>query len=248
MTSVTGSPRTVEGADAEPIAGSILTALTTALERGMISKEDVLKALGVKRQSGRQAPPLPTFLFKSSGIEVKIRKMGPFTLDEIRLSMQRSPDNKPPSPPRVQVNYGTSTDPQIEWEDNPADPQYKKDLVDWQAAQTEKEGRQFIDTIVRHAVVVELGEDELEEVRHTRAFLIGMGIDKENIAALSDHEVYVKHVCVKNTDDLQRLQSEVIGQSIPTEALVKAHEDTFPSPVQEKASEGLAGAPLWNPI
>jgi hypothetical protein len=242
----TGSSAKSDGVESE--TGTLIEGLILALEAGTIDKDEVLKALNVKRQKGRKAPPLPEFTFEGSGITVNIRRMGPFTLDQIRLSLQREEGGKGPRPPMVEVNYGTKDQPDMRSEENPADPAYKEALAVFQKETTEKEGRKFIDTIVNHAVVCELGEEELEEIAHARAFLIGLGADADEVKAISDHEIYVKHVCVKSTGDLKLLQEAVIGESIPTEERIQAQEATFRGNVQEETPEILGRAPVGDEL
>lgn len=214
-------------------AAKALKLIQHAVSTGLLSKAEVIRAAGGK---GRQVAELPEFTFKGSGIAVGVRKLGPFTIDELRLALSR--ETKPPEPPVVRVYYGEAEDPKPDdpdWKEeyNEADPKYREDMAAYEAEQTEKLGRRVIDTIIEFAVEAFPDKDE---VARTRAFLHKMGVPQEKIDQLSDHDVWVKHVCIKTQEDLTDLQNFVLGRSIPSEQHVQAHVDTFQRDVQEEAS------------
>lgn len=219
----------IDDMDRDEAAEKILEVLRSALDRDIISKDQVLRAIKPK---GRAAPELPEFTFPGSGITVKVRRLGPFTLD--MMSRQARAEDPPPPVPTRMVNYGTEDEPVWEREENPADPEYRKLLEEYENKIEESGGRQVIDTIIKNAVIADI---DYEEVDYMRSFLLELGSPKEEVDAMSDHMVYVKHICIKNGDDLTKLQKFVIGESVPTEERVQAHEDAFRGQVSGQANQ-----------
>lgn len=201
----------------------IISALKVALETGILKEDDVTNVIKPK-QKGRKVTSLPEFTFPGSGITVKIRQLGPFTLDQINRQVRE--ELNPPDVPKVMVNYGTPEKADMHMEENPADPAYKEALAEYERKVEESGARKTIDTIIKHAVVVDVDQDEVEAMRE---FLLDLEMSKEELDSTSDHMIYVKHVCIKTTRDLQDLQKFVIGESVPTEERVQAHEDSFRS-------------------
>lgn len=223
-------------------AERILSAVKAAVSAGLLTSEQVFKHLGV-RPKGRAARPLPEFTFPGSGVVVQIRRMGPFTLESVKMAL--AAEKEIPKPPKVQVNYGTQDKPEYHWEENPADPKYAEELIKYQAELGEQTGRRVIDLIIKHAVEV---DPDPEEVRNTREFLIDLGTPAEDVERLSDKELYIKHVCIVSGLDLVALQQFVIGQSVPTEERIKAHEDSFRGNVSGQATEQVSGSTLRDEV
>lgn len=227
--------------DINPADGlEFLRVLKAMVEKGLLTREQVLSTVKPK---GRAAPPLPEFTFPDSGVTVSIRKMGPFTLDLVRTSLLEK--HQPPSPPMVEVNYGTEDKPEMKLEANPADPAYKEQLAAYEVEIAEKSGREVIEAIIENAVVVDV---DLEEVKSARVMLERLGTDPEEVVRMSDHAVYVKHVCIKSSKDLTQLQEVVLGESIPSEAAVRRHEDTFRGEVSREAATPVQSADVRNEI
>jgi len=201
----------------------LISALQVAIENGMLTTDQVMGSVKPK-QKGRKVQKLPEFTFPGSGITVRIRQLGPFTLDQINRQVRE--EIEPPPVPKSMVNYGTPEKPDMHVEENPADPEYKKALAEYERKIEESGARETIDTIIKHAVVVEVDDDEVQAMRD---FLLDLGTPKNELDAISDHMIYVKHVCIKTAKDLQELQKFVIGESLPTEERVQAHEDSFRS-------------------
>ena len=218
----------------------ILDMLSVAIDRNVITANQIISQVK-PRAKGRKVTDLPSFTFKGSGIEVKIRTLGPFTLDAISRSVRE--EIQPPDVPRVMVNYGTSDKPDFKMEENPADPEYKKVLEEYERKIGEEGGRKTIDTIINHAVVAEIDE---EEVQAMRLFLLDLGVSKEELDRQTDHAIYIKHVCIKTANDLTDLQNFVIGQSVPTEERVKAHEDSFRGEVQGETNQEMHRSTVGN--
>lgn len=204
-------------------ADKLISALHVAIESGIVTPDEVIGIVKPK-QKGRKVTSLPEFTFPGSGITVRIRQLGPFTLDQINRQVRE--ELNPPDVPKVMVNYGTPEKADMHLEENPADPAYKEALAEYERKIEESGARKTIDTIIKHAVVVDVDLDEVEAMRE---FLLDLEMPKEELDSISDHMIYVKHVCIKTTRDLQDLQKFVIGESVPTEERVQAHEDSFRS-------------------
>ncbi len=219
---------------------AVLDLVGKAIERGIVTPDQIDKKIRPKRK-GRLAPPLPSFTFPGSGITVQIRRLGPFTLDAINRKVRE--ERRPPEPPRTMVNYGTEEKPEYKIEENQADPEYKQALVEYEAEVQDAGGRKIIDTIIEHAVIVEIDDDEVENMR---SFLLDLGMSQEEVGAVSDHSIYVKHVCIKTGEDLTELQRFVIGESMPTGERVQAHEDTFRSEVPGQTNQEVQRTTVGN--
>lgn len=228
-----GAPTKMEDimSDEESVqAERILDVVKVAVEKGILSREQVLIATG--KQKGRKVPELPEFTFPGSGITVRIRRLGPFTLDA--MSQQARFDEMPPAVPIRMVNRAADDEtPIYEPEENPADPEYKDALREYERKIEESGSRKVMDAIIEHAVVVDVDPDS---VKSAREFLKSIGVSQEEVDKESDHSIYVKHVCVATTEDLSMLQKFVVGESMPTEERIQAHEDSFRGNVQGKTS------------
>lgn len=218
----------------------VLTMLQAALDRGIITKDQMFKAAKVK--GGRKPKDLPKFTFKGSGITVGVRKLGPFMIDTI--SRQLRDEVKPPEVPKVIVNYGTEEKPDYRTEENEADPEYKEALREYEETIANSSGRRILDTIIDKAIVVEEYDDE--EIEATREFMEGLGVSKEELDAMSDHQIYVKYICIKISDDISDLQQFVLGESVPSEELVRKHEDSFRGNVSVQADTSVSGDSVGN--
>lgn len=210
--------------DSTEIKEKVMLIVSNMIKTGEITKSDLMSLFPGK---GREVPELPTFTFPSSGIEAKVRKLGPFTLDAVRSQMIA--EIKPPEPPKVVVNYGTDENPEFKTETNEASQEYRDKLAEYERTIEEGGARKLIDVIIENAIIVDIDEGE---VKFWRSFLVSMGIPEHDVEKMSNHTIYVKHVCIKTTDDLTSMQNFVIGASVPSEALVKAHEDSFRGEVQ----------------
>lgn len=218
----------------------ILEMIRVAVEKHVVTADQIVNQVQPKKK-GRAVPALPSFTFPGSGITVQVRRLGPFTLDAINRKVRE--EKRPPEPPRTMVNYGTEEKPEFKIEENQADPAYKQALIEYEAEIQDAGGRRIIDTIIEHAVIVEIDEDE---VANMRAFLLDLGVSQEEVDSISDHSIYVKHICIKTGEDLQALQAFVIGESMPTEDKVRAQEDTFRSEVPGQTDQEMPRTVVGN--
>lgn len=240
MDGLSGSALDVREREAELAKQSLLSAISEAIDAGLLTPQEVAKAGRVK---GRTVAPLPKFIFPDSGITVGIRKLGPFTLDKIRLGLAKK--MQPPPPPVVKVNYGTEADPDWKEEPNPADPEYKKALAEHEATIEQAMGMELIQKILTFSVDVDIDEGEVERAKQ---LLLDLGTPPEELEGMSSQRVYLEHVCIKSPRDLAELQQAVTGMSMPSEANVQMHVDTFQRPIQGEAPIQLSGAPIGDEV
>lgn len=176
---------------------------------------------GAHRQGGgRTPPPLPSFTFPTSGITVQIRRLGPFTSDELTKAVIRQ--HPRPQPPMNRVEIGG----EVRDEPNDADPDYVTSLAAWERAVRSHASEKLFDLVVNYSVVCEIDADAVEQAR-----LMLQMIDSSAVTDASDRAVYVKHVCILSQEDVTKLLAFVTSQSQPTEEAVQAHVETFPGDV-----------------
>lgn len=192
-----------------------------------------------RRQKGRRVPELPTYLFEETGVEVHIRRLGPFTMDEIRKTLKKQ--RQPPTVPTIVVEVG---DMAVKMrEPNPNDPTYRQELQDYNVWLATSTGEKMVDLMVNYCIVVEPEPDIVAEKRELLAL-----IDGELNATYSDREVYVRHYLMASTEALEGVQNFILGRSMPTQEAVEEHIESFPSDVQGEATVSTPGAPIRLPV
>lgn len=186
-------------------------------------------------QKGRKVPELPTYTFAVTGVEVKIRRLGPFTMDEIRKSLKKQ--RKPPEVPTVVVEVG---DARVRLsEPNPGDPDYRRAVEEYNLWISTTIGEKMMDLMVNYCILCTVEEDIVTEKRALLA-MIDPTINEE----YSDREVYVQHYLLGTTDELESVQNFILGRSMPTEEAVQEHIDTFPGDVQGETPVRSPGTPI----
>ena len=168
------------------------------------------------RQNGRTPPPetLTDFPFPDTGRIVQIRKISTLLRAEVRRHVTARPEFAQPQPPISSVDYGdgTVTIP------NPSHPIYQQLLADWNRRVNEETGQRLKSLAIRRGVVCEVDAAAVAQVRAEA------GID---LSEYDDHYVYVAFVCVGSEDDWTDLLRAIFERSIPQEAAIQAHIDTF---------------------
>ena len=191
-----------------------------------------------RRQRGRNAP-LPTYLFETTGVEVQVRRLGPFTMDEIRKTLQK--EQKAPQPPRIQVRVGEADVPM--WEENLQDPDYLQAVRDYHTWLSTSMANKVLDLMVNYCIVCEVDDEAVTDKRA----MLGI-IDPALNDEYSDREVYVRYYLLATPQDLESVQRFILGQSMPTEEAVQEHVDTFPGGVQGQAVVLPSSAEIGVPI
>jgi hypothetical protein len=173
---------------------------------------------------GRVVPPLPEHTFQGSGITVRFRRIGPMA--QQRLAQQIMLDDPEPVPPMVKTELGE--------EPNPADPAHDRALKAWQARTFVKLNQQLL-VLAALECEVTIGDAEKEEIARRQRYLKAVGMPWEPNADLDDREnervFYILYIACAESDDLSEFGQVVMKRSLPTEAAVAQHIETFPGDV-----------------
>lgn len=225
-----------------PTIVEALAAVKQAVTEGRFTPEQIIKMVG--RKKGRKVPELPTFTFPDSGYSVRVRKIGPWTLDQIRLGLQKV--RQPPPIPMIQVpdKYDDAGE-EIGWRNEPheSDPAYKQALQEYETWLNLTSGYRLLDIVMSSCIVVDKEDIDPEEVAAFRRGLLLAGPQpSENevaasehrrvVEAMSDEEIFVRCACMSTGNDTEALQSFVISRSMPTQEAIQEQVDTFQPEVQ----------------
>ncbi len=165
---------------------------------------------------------LPEYTFMQSDITVRIKRLGPFTIDEIQAKLKKQ--KSPPQPPEIWVSYGDSN----RLERNFADPAYAADKAIYDEWLQERMGEELLELICSYSVVPI--EDHSEEIQSKREML-ELIHGKEAADLLSDMYIFVRHVCILSSEALVDFRDFVLGRSHPTPEVVQEHLNAFPGNV-----------------
>lgn len=152
----------------------------------------------------------PTEFVFSTGAKVKVRRVSPFLVAELRKA------HPPPEPPLQEVDYG---DGQKRQEPNAAHPDYLKARAEYDVRLRERQ----TDYIVKRGVV--LDGDWQAQIADLRAEW-----RREQGAELSEPDdalAYIQFVCVGVPSEYLNLVNAIMGESQPTEEAVKAEAASF---------------------
>lgn len=167
----------------------------------------------------RTPPPLPTVTLPGSGYTVEFRPIGPLTINEISKAVRK----ELPAPP-VPLNTVTGLDGNETQEPNEADPEYQKALAAHERAANEEIGKRMMRLIARRIVMSEV---DTEAVQQIRADMLDVGVDLEP----DDADVFLNHVLIGGTEDIQALQGAFLRRSQPTQEAVQEKVADFQSEV-----------------
>lgn len=164
---------------------------------------------------GREVPALPTlpsFTFES-GVTVRLRKVSPFLMNEIRRGMP------PPPPPKNEVDYGDGP----VWEENPTDPEYQQQLKEHEA----EVSMEILRTAIEFSVEFEISDEQIEEEvarlrerMHKRKRPIELSESDPRVA-------YILYVCGPGDEELGKLAKAIFRISQPTEEAIAEQVATF---------------------
>jgi len=148
--------------------------------------------------------------FILNGVTLKIKRISPLLVNDIRKSVKRKFSR--PEPPLQDVDYG---DGKKVKEPNPAHPDYKAALSDYNA----ETGEEFIHALIRLGVECEVDEYAVKALREIA----------DDLALPDDDKVlYISRILVASPKDLQTLQDAILGRIQPTEAAIAEKVDSFP--------------------
>jgi hypothetical protein len=154
----------------------------------------------------------------------RFRRIGPMA--QQRLAQQIMLDDPEPVPPMVKTELGE--------EPNPADPAHDRALKAWQARTFVKLNQQLL-VLAALECEVTIGDAEKEEIARRQRYLKAVGMPWEPNADLDDREnervFYILYIACAESDDLSEFGQVVMKRSLPTEAAVAQHIETFPGDV-----------------
>jgi hypothetical protein len=178
-----------------------------------------------RRQKGRNAP-LPEYYFKNADVTVKIKRLGPFTMDEIRKSLMKQ--RQPPTVPILEVEVGEARTKMKE--QNPHDPEYIRQSIEYNEWLNTTVAEKMLDLMVNYCIVCDIDDDAKEEIADRRLALDI--IDPDISKQFTDRQVYVQFVLMSSVEDMTNVQQFILGQSMPTPEAVESHIESFPGEVQ----------------
>lgn len=178
----------------------------------------------IKAGGSTPAETLTPFTFAGTGRTVQIRKLSALIRDEIRRAVTADPAYAKPEPPMVDVDYGNGVLQQA----NFGHPVYVQRLQDWNTRVANEVGERLTNLVVRRAIVADIDATAVAAMRDDMS-AIGATLD-----AYTDHEVYVRFVCVGPMEDWKDCLAAVFQRSAPTEEAVQAHIDSFRADVRRE--------------
>ncbi len=242
-----------------PSVVDALTAVKIAVNENRVTPEQILTFIGKRKVRGRRVPDLPSFTFPDSGYTVKVRKVGPWTVDQIRQGLRQL--RKEPPVPIMDVEDGEypNGQPRYRKEANPADPEYKAAVDEYNQWLAEKAGYRLLDIIVSSCIIVDPEDVDPDEVVTYRLGLVRAGPQAEDgeeaaalhlkkIQAMSDEEVFVRCICMSTSRDTSELQKFVTSRSMPTPEAIDEQIATFQPDVQGEATLRGDNNPVGLPI
>lgn len=204
-----------------------------------INEEIVHDAPTNGHSKGRKVPALPTYFFSSAGVEVRVRRLGPFTMDDIRKSLLKQ--RKRPVPPTFPVEVGEMRVKMNE--PNPNHPAYLQEVREYDNWLRTATGEKMLDLMVNYSIVCEVDPAVVEDKRALLA-MIDPALNEE----YSDKEVYIRHHLLTSQEDIEGIQTFIMGQSMPTQEAVEEHIESFPGDVQGETSILTPGTPIRVPV
>jgi hypothetical protein len=158
----------------------------------------------------KKSLPLKDFTFPDSGVEVQFHRISPYTAIDLRNVVDE------PKPPMQEVDYG---DGKMVLEPNPAHPDYIKAVSDFNT-DFEKRLRLYM---INQALVFEVA-DWQEEIDKKKQYFAE---ELKKPLTGSDREIFISHIAISSTEDLNAVMAAVMGISQPTPEAVAAAKASF---------------------
>jgi hypothetical protein len=155
---------------------------------------------------------LTDFTFKDTGITVKIKKISPMVVDDVRSSIPE------PLPPEQEVDYGEPRGKVMER--NYSDPNYTLEL-----REHERKASALVQKVIINRAVVLEGDEWKAEVQDYRNFILEN--TGQPLAEKDDLLVYILRICVGSNDDMNDLVDAIIKRSQPTQEAVEQAKRSF---------------------
>lgn len=183
---------------------------------------------------GRAVPDevLDTIVF-STGRSVQVRKVSSLLRERVRTAVRDQLKFEEPQPPMVEVDYGQGK----QVIPHPGDPVYLDLMKLHQAKIADETGERVKRLMVKRGVVCEIDQAAVYTVREDLAE-IGVDVSHED-----DLWVYVAYICVGVYEDWTDLIQAIFARSAPTEAAIRAHQDTFRGDVRRETDRAPEPGP-----
>jgi hypothetical protein len=175
--------------------------------------------------AGRNVPELPLYTFRDSGEQVRVRKLGPTTIqrisEAIRKEAAKLPDghpNKLPEPPVEQIDIGGV----VRNERNDRNPDYLRRMQKWIEWQSGELNERFLRVCAVQAIDPILSDEQIEaRVEEIEAVLAIEGVelprDPRYNKVQQDRILYLMHVCFGSQEDMQDFYNAMIYRTAPQE-------------------------------
>lgn len=187
---------------------------------------------------GRRVNARPRHLFKDTGIEVELHKMSPTTLqrlaEAVRAEAKALPaghEHKMPEPPIDRVDIGG----EVREERNEGHPDYLAALDRWGKWAMAETNERFLRLAAISAIEpLDVSEEEIrEQAARVRRFLSLEGAELPYFDRYTSEEndriVWLLHVAIGSTEDLQEFYQALTQRSAVSEEGVSSHLATFPA-------------------
>jgi len=155
---------------------------------------------------------LTDFTFKDTGITVKINKVSPMVVDDVRASVPE------PLPPEQEVDYGEPRGKVMEA--NYSDPRYLSEMD-----KHERKLNALVQKVIINRAVVLEGDDWKKQVDDYRKFILestGYPLNEPD-----DILVYILRICVGSKEDMNDLVDAIIKRSQPTQEAIEQAKRSF---------------------
>lgn len=159
-------------------------------------------------------PKLFDHTFTDTGYTVKLRKVSPTLIQDIRLAYLKTKPDVPLSDP-----IETPGPMKGKQEELPDDPTYQKQLADWLRMVNNK----ITEMQIERAVVEIMSPGWEAQVAEIRGFLEGLDV----YLPASDKVLWVTRIAAGTDADLQELADAIQRRSHPTEEVIAAATETF---------------------
>lgn len=165
----------------------------------MSSEEIAKKVAEAVEETDKKVDPTAPFVL-SSGATVRARPIPEVFSQAILRKIPR------PRPPKVKIE--DEEDGRVRWEENPNDPNYRWELVDWESALTEA----LTNLALLRGVEVLKHPDGFKSMDDDEIFFEDMdalGMDLEGMSRAQRKLLWMKYRIVTQLNDLQEIQERI---------------------------------------
>jgi hypothetical protein len=175
------------------------------------------------RQKGRAVPELDLYVFRDSGEQVRVRKLGPTTLQRINEAVRKEcmalPHGHPhrfPEPPTQEVDIGGEKRKVR----NDREPDYLRRLQAWQNWAASELNERFLRVCAVHGLEPERDDDDIaEQVEALEAVLKIEGVElqrDERYSRVQQNRIlYLMHICFTTQQEMEEFYTFMIQRVVP---------------------------------